>query len=251
MDCKKQKYKNSIPTRMLVQMNKAILKDEVKWLLEAITEQFDIIRAYEGKVPQIEFDIILENVRKLYENLHMLSRVNDPYEFLEQKEMEKEKEHSEPVAETGSGPAIRIQYGRPADPSELLPQKPEPPASPEPAVPDTPLTSAVPTDLFGGELSAFNEKLKEAREKSPGMPQKRERPGDLKSLISINEKFLFINELFDGNLRDYNENMEILSKCEDLKSSSEFLDLLRKNNLWDSASGAFRKLKELVEKRFA
>ena len=213
---------------MVVQMNKSILKDEVKWLLEAIAEQFDIINAYEGKVPQIEFDIILENVRKLYENLHMLSRVNDPYEFFEQKEREKEVRDLE---EDISEPVIRIQYGRPAEKKEI----------PEPE----------PGDLFSTELSGFNEKLKEARDKGPGMPQKKDRASDLKSLISINEKFLFINELFDGNLRDYNENMEILNKYTDLKTASEFLDLLRKKNLWDSASGAFRKLKELLEKRFA
>ena len=231
---------------MVVQMNKSILKDEVKWLVEAITEQCDIINAYEGKVPQIEFDIILENVRKLYENLHMLSRVNDPYEYLEQKE--RDREVPEPEPEPEPEPAIRIQYSRPAEPEEKSESETQTiPFKVKPAEED----SVVPGDLFGGELSAFNEKLKEARDKGPGMPQKRERPEDLKSLITINEKFLFINELFDGNLRDYNENIEILNKYHDLKTASEFLDLLRKKNLWDSASGAFRKLQELLVKRFA
>jgi hypothetical protein len=227
-------------------MNKSILKDEVKWLVEAINEQIDIIHDYEGKIPQIEFDIILENVRKLYENLHMLSRVNDPYEYFGQRE--KEQIVPEPEPENIPEPVFRIQYGHPAGPEETT--EPETmPASAEihRADPDF----SVPPDLFGGELSEFNEKLKEARDKGPGMPQKKEKPNDLKSLISINEKFLFINELFDGNLRDYNENMEILNKYTDLKTASEFLDLLRKKNLWDSASGAFRKMKELVEKRYA
>ena len=229
---------------MVIQMNKSILKDEVKWLLEAITEQFDIINAYEGKVPQIEFDIMLENVRKLYENLHMLSRVNDPYEFFEQKE--KEQETQEPERGEIPEPLIRIQYGRPAEMIEIT--EPEPVRKEKiPTAEDI----SVPGDLFGGELSGFNEKLKEAREKSPGMPQKKEKINDLKSLISINEKFLFINELFDGNLRDYNENMEILNKYSDFQSASEYLDLLRKKNLWDSASGAFRKMMELLEKRFS
>jgi hypothetical protein len=229
---------------MVVQMNKAILRDEVNWLVEAITEQFDIIKAYEGKVPQIEFDIILENVRKLYENLHMLSRVNDPYEFLEQREKERETPAQEPLIIPE--PLIRIQYGRNSESGEI------PEAEPVAAEKNSmQAESEVPVDLFGGELSGFNEKLKEARDKSPGMPQKKDRPNDLKSLISINEKFLFINELFDGNLRDYNENMEILNNYTDLKTATEFLDLLRKKNLWDSASGAFRKLKELLDKRFA
>ena len=61
------------------QLNKTIIREEIQWLLEAIAEQFEAINAYEDKIPQIEFDIIMENIRKLYENLHLLNRVGDPF----------------------------------------------------------------------------------------------------------------------------------------------------------------------------
>jgi len=79
---------------------------------------------------------------------------------------------------------------------------------------------------------------------------KGDRSGDLKTVITINEKFLFINELFDGNLRDYNESVETLAKCPDKNTAVGFLDQMRRNNRWDSESDAFKKLNELVLKRF-
>ncbi len=64
------------------QLNKTILREEIQWLLEAIAEQFEAINAYEDKIPQIEFDIIMENIRKLYENLHVLNRQGDSFRHI-------------------------------------------------------------------------------------------------------------------------------------------------------------------------
>ncbi len=66
-------------------MDKNIVIRELHILLEAINEQFEIIREYEGFIPQIEFDMIMENVRKLYETFHRLQRINDPLLFVEKK----------------------------------------------------------------------------------------------------------------------------------------------------------------------
>lgn len=254
-------------------MNKDILKDEMYWLLEAINEQFEAIKKYEEKIPQIEFDIIMENVRKLYENLHLLNRLNDSYVFFEQRARELaeqqqakavikeppspvgEKDEAiplkdqEPVLQPGesqfqeqqvkevSGPTVKIQFGEPVKTHE----RKEP-------VRKTGHSSDV--NLFSDEGSGFTQKLKEARDKSLGPKTKFHQPGDLKSAISINEKFLLINELFDGNLRDYNESIEKLNGFSDKKDALVFLDQMFRENFWNSESGAFKKLRELVEKKF-
>ena len=49
---------------------------------------------------------------------------------------------------------------------------------------------------------------------------------NLKSLITINDKFVLINELFDGNLREYNESIETLNGFKDLRPALDYLDLL-------------------------
>jgi len=101
-------------------------------------------------------------------------------------------------------------------------------------------------DLFAEEEPTFNIRLKEAREAS--LPQKPEPVEHLKALISINDKFIFINELFDGNLKEYNEAIDKLNSYKQKNSALEYLDMLRKKNLWELNSGTFMKLKEIVDR---
>ena len=48
---------------------------------------------------------------------------------------------------------------------------------------------------------------------------------DLKDAIGINEKFLFINELFDGNLQDYSEALNKLNAFENLQSAENIFSV--------------------------
>ena len=231
------------------QLNKTILREEIQWLLEAISEQFEAINAYEDKIPQIEFDIIMENIRKLYENLHLLNRTGDSFRHFHL-----------PTAEM---PAVKplVPAGTAGD------QDPKPDEKPavKPLVkirvePETreplhkehhrPAGGSSEADLFSSESAGFSEKLKETREKTYASERVSSQRKDLKASISINEKFLFINELFDGNLREYNITIETLTGFTELRQALEFLDLLRLKNLWESESVAFNRLRELVEQKF-
>ena len=106
-------------------------------------------------------------------------------------------------------------------------------------------------DLFSSETSEFNEKLKKAREESLGPRSPQATVGDIKSLININDKFLFINDLFDGDYKEYSKTIEIFNNFDEKGEAFDFLNMLMKDNLWNSASPAFQKLKEIVEKRFS
>jgi hypothetical protein len=74
---------------------------------------------------------------------------------------------------------------------------------------------------------------------------------DLKSAIGINEKFLFINQLFDGNLQDYSEVIEKLNNAGSLDTAKQMLsaDLARRFN-WETGDPHVRSFTELVERRF-
>lgn len=250
-------------------MNRKIIKDEVQWLIEAINEQMEAVKSYEARIPQIEMDMLMENVRKLYENLHLLERINDSYDILEQKSREtpvirpvfapKTEEPSpeernfqfqpeEPVTTIASEEVFISE--EPDHLSEVIADDPmkvkiEYGPAKERAKPAIPVPEG---DLFAAEDFGFSQKLKEARDKAFGPRTRHE--GDLKSSISINDKFLFINELFDGNLRDYNENIETLNGFHNLKSAFEYLDLLRIKNRWETDGKGFIRLKDLVEHQF-
>ncbi len=380
-----------------IKMNKLIIKEELKWLIEAINEQFATVREYEDRIPQIEFDILMENVRKFYDDLRKLQRINDMHLLPEPVEShgshkvlagpggsvvkaeppspktfagsgnvqpsrssvqgpqagqsgfspektspgsehntgstsryttsagtERPHDHAgetmaEPVASASALPPdspfppqqtddatsqpgtegqVRAQKPRPEGwnespelqkagpegdgPMEQAPAKqvPEPvagtflepvnlatgtPSEPYPSFKVTfeppahaPKEQAAPPkkpkkqpeiDLFAAAEPEFSIKLKEAREKT--LPKAGStRIDNLRSAITINDKFMFINELFDGNLREYNETIETLNGFKTLDQAGDYLDLMRRKNFWDTGSNAFKKLQELVEKKF-
>ncbi|MCX6304546.1 MAG: hypothetical protein NT040_06225 [Bacteroidetes bacterium] len=267
-------------------MNTEIIKDEIKWLLEAINEQYDAIHLHGGKIPQIEFDILMENVRKFYETMHLLQRLNDPIVYPEKRAnthsafqrmpgtaAESRGTARPPAPEPPKQPAeatsgVKVRFSEP----EPVAQKPEVPDEGsiaafhpgavqfKPAGPASVRQETAPAskksmkpqeiDLFAAEEPAFSIKLKEAREKTLGPKIPSDRIENLKTAISINEKFMYINELFDGNLREYNETIETLNGFKTLDQAADFLDLMRKKNFWNTGSNAFKKLKDLVERRF-
>jgi hypothetical protein len=231
------------------QLNKTIIREEIQWLLEAIAEQFEAINTYEDKIPQIEFDIIMENIRKLYENLHLLNREGDSFRHFSDQKAEipeikpfrtaesERNQLSKPVKKQDIRPAVRIRMD--TDSTEPL-QKEH----------DGPDSTSSEIDLFSTGGNEFSEKLKETREKTYASERVSSKRKELKTTISINEKFLLINELFDGNLREYNITIETLNGFAELRQALDYLDLLRIKNLWESESGAFKRLRELVEQKF-
>ena len=196
-------------------------------LMETIREQFETLNAFEGKIPILEFDIIMENVRKLYEDLYLLQRLNDPSGYINK------KEHVITELQRTS----TMKKNEP-EVSEFLPAIVPPEKEVEKG------------DLFTSKTSSFNDKLKDAREQSLGPRFRQTNQGDIKSLININDKFLFINELFDGDYKDYTQAIDTFNTFTEKRDAFDFLDSLLKTNLWNSTSIAFIKLKEIVEKKF-
>ena len=57
-------------------MNNNNIKKEISGLLETISEQAETIKNHQENIPQLYLDIIKENIRKLYENIHNLDILN-------------------------------------------------------------------------------------------------------------------------------------------------------------------------------
>ena len=380
-----------------IKMNKLIIKEELKWLIEAINEQFATVREYEDRIPQIEFDILMENVRKFYDDLRKLQRINDMHllpepgeshgshkvfagpggsvvkaeppspkpfagsgnvqpsrssvqgpqagqagfspektnpgsahntvstsrpttiagterphghagetmaapgvsasalppdshyypqqtddansppgtkghihalkydreEWNESRKLQKEGPGSDIPPQPASGNLVpepeagtflasdNLETGTPSEPYPSFKVTFEPPAHApkEQAAPPKKPKKQPEIDLFAAAEPEFSIKLKEAREKT--LPKGGSaRIDNLKSAITINDKFMFINELFDGNLREYNETIETLNGFKTLDQAGDYLDLMRRKNFWDTGSNAFKKLQELVERKF-
>ncbi len=117
------------------------------------------------------------------------------------------------------------------------------------------------TDLFGNtnvtiadkyktETKSLNEKIHKSKsDKSIGSRMLHNPIKDLKSAIGINEKFLFINELFKGNMKVYNDSIVSLNDAETHEKAMILLDNMKNNYKWEDDMVAFLTLKDFVERK--
>lgn len=271
--------------------------------MEDIREQFGIIRAYEGKIPNIEVDLILSNIRNIYESFLQVDKLNQPVIAFS---IEKEKSKTVPVeaeteveteaeaeaeieveteaeaeieaeteveteveteAETEIEAEIEIEpqpkpqtqpQPDPVPRPEPIPQpdpvpQPEPEPLPEPQPQPTAAGSGhvkTTLDLFGESSSTLADRLKDNSEKRVADKLKPEKINDIKGAIGINEKFLFINELFDGSLKSYEDAISKLNSCVSSFQAERVLDELRNAFGWDHDNSTAASFIDLVNRKF-
>lgn len=73
---------------------------------------------------------------------------------------------------------------------------------------------------------------------------------DLKRAIGINDKFLFINELFMGSPSEYNEAIEKLNTAGGMDDATMAINQYRTQFDWSDNSEAYNRLKKIVQAKF-
>lgn len=293
-------------------MEKNIIKEEIIELLEVLIEQSEVISGYNGQIPQIEVDIVLSNIRELYDKYKVLEKLNKP-------QTQVAPEHIVmPVAEVSPVKEVKTEIIQPieksavpeetnedleykafekamlaesmskaadfyeipvAEEKEIKPKGKPVVAAPsifadsisteehketveEPVVTDkksktkkstVDLFSAHSTvaDKFKDEKKSINDKLFGAHtDKSIAAKLQKNPIKDLKAAIGINEKFKFINELFEGNLQKYNDGITKLNAFKNSDEATGFLSSLKSEFLWDENTEAFQELNDLILRRY-
>ena len=278
-------------------MDKKILIGVIGEKLEIIQEQFDIIKAYEGKIPVIEIDLLMSNIRDFYELFISLQQENQgiqtaspavkqepvkkveappavvaapepqPEEIPEPEETvtsassfrsdsilgfepvteEEETEEEEPEEVPSPAPAPLSE----STPVPTTPSAPPPPETHHPNVHETRPQKAT-IDLFStNSPGTLADRFREPHEKSVADRLQEHHISDLRTTIGINDKFLFINELFDGNMRVYDEAVGKLNECSTLAQADLMLLDLKIVYNWDSESPTVKKFVELVRRKFS
>ena len=74
---------------------------------------------------------------------------------------------------------------------------------------------------------------------------------DLRSLIGINDKFTFINDLFEKDMRNYNEFINALNKIEDLGEAQSFVQQNATVHNWDKESMAVQLFMSVYKRRYS
>ena len=73
---------------------------------------------------------------------------------------------------------------------------------------------------------------------------------DLRTAIGVNEKFMFINDLFSGNLREYTDFIQRLNEAETLEMANVILNVEKENKRWVVNSLSYGTLTEILAKKF-
>lgn len=110
-----------------------------------------------------------------------------------------------------------------------------------------PIISIGKTDV--DEVYTINQKISAQMGKTEPVAQS---ITDLKSAITLNDKLLFVKDLFNGYSLAYNEAIEILNRFKEMEEADTFLkkNYATKNN-WDSKPQTAEKFYELLKRRYA
>jgi len=227
-------------------MEKNIVKEEIIKLLEIIIEQSEIVCQRTDQIPQIEIDIVLSNIRELYEKYKDLDQLNKP-----------KIGQTEPVAEKKQATKIikeKIVIKEPEPKEKIIPNpagagRDELFATP----PSADLFTSHPTiaDKFKDEKKLLNEVLSETKtDKSLAAKMKKSPIKDLKVAIGINEKYKLINQLFEGNLQKYNESISKLNEFGNFEEAEKYINSLKTEYNWEENNEVYAELCELVTRRY-
>jgi uncharacterized coiled-coil protein SlyX len=268
-------------------MGTNIVKNEIKILLETLSEQYTGIYNHVDKIPQIELDIMMANVRKLYERLSDLNKLNAKEKAIYEVKPVVE-ENTTPIIpsienneKSEEKPAPTLAFIEPEEKVKIEEKKSPPVVTPElPLVAEEKLAeNVVPeiekpvktgkskkiedSDLFSlAEKETVADKYKEAG-KSMHEKMKSEKADNsiaekmskapitnLKNTIGLNDKFLFINELFKGDIQEYNKAVDKLTMLTELEETHNYLTELGDRFRWTEKPDTYHKLEDLIIRKF-
>ena len=73
----------------------------------------------------------------------------------------------------------------------------------------------------------------------------------LKSMLSINQKFMFINDLFNDSQEDFNKVLDFLETCDNKEAAVSFItNNYLKHNIWNANSPQVKEFLRLLETKF-
>ncbi len=198
----------------------------------------------------LEIDLLKQKTLNIYDTLIHLNPSNQSAEKPLQNTDKKQPPEPKPVP---SAP-LTSEVSTPKKKTESQTQNPTTPmarkqdSQTEPA--REPLTEKTTLDLFSdtststiGETIAKNDALGERLQTTP--------ISDLREAIGINDKFVFINQLFKGDMERYNRILDELNGFSSLKGAQTYLTELAVEYQWNTEDPAYLKLADMIERKFS
>ena len=234
-------------------MNNTSTNHSVRELLKELRLQVKALKTDSSGTSQLELDLMKEKIRSIYDILNDVKIETQKEEQIvvesipqAEPEIEKLKEE-ETIPEAVPELVLEIEEETEAG-VEVFDKEEEPPPPP-PSEPTLSLFEEPVENLEDKKI--VGEKFAEEKQIEPiGETIQNKKIVNLKLAIGINEKFFFLNELFDGKMNEYNKTIEELDLKDTFKEAIEYLVLLKEENSWDEESEAYVQLKGFLERKF-
>ncbi len=201
-------------------MDKLHIRKEISALIDSIKEHSDNIKN-QDQVPQLELELILTKIKKLYEKSIVFNHLNSIPDVIP-------AEEKRVVDQSQAAIAAEIK----AEPLK-------------------------PVDLFGAEVSPIADKVKlekpvrQKEEKTSITSIQKPPVTDIKAAIGINDKFQFMNELFQGSVQEYEIAVQQLNTAGSLESAMDYIANIQQLYNWDLEHDSVKRLLDLVDRRYS
>ena len=217
---------------------------KVEEVLNKLDNLIEILKSNKSGFSQLDIDLAREKVRKLYDILLGI----EPTETKVTKQIWTDKEEEQVPLEVVEDNIEIEPEPIPEEKEILVPGEEEVQESPKEE------ESVSSLDLFSGPDKGENVTVKDKiseKQQSESVADKvdKTKTTSLKLAIGINDKFFFINELFEGNMKEYNEAIEKLDSFENIDVTNNFLNLLTDKYNWNKDSDAYEQLLGFIHKK--
>lgn len=207
---------------------------EIKTHIKSVEQYIDKYENLED-IPQVELDLLMEKLRWAYENLYKQNTGTKPSRPAEKSKMEEVK-----------APGVKTEIqAEPSKEDDLL--HIEPPdvenIAEQPAAKQEKVTTVAEKFKI---TDGFNESM--AKSKKPDLASRLQSNPikDIASAIGLNDRFLFINELFKGDAKKYDHTISILNEAHDFNEAYRYID---ENLEWDMENENVLKILDLVRRK--
>lgn len=234
------------------------LKNARNQMVEAIAIIDKALTA--GKLPSIERDILLAKLAATYEEIilekeTLTTKIEGKQPAVSEKIAEPQVKSTVNYTETLKTNVTETVQPRSFDLPKHEPKadnidiRPTPKTSPPPAPQNHEESSTILADKYQGKRKFRNEVIAEQHQKIDMQSKLQNKPiTDLAKAIGINDKFLFIKELFGGDADLYNQTIKHLNQAVDL---NEAIIYIHENFDWDADNETAMAFIDLVRRKFA
>ncbi|MBL7882893.1 MAG: hypothetical protein JNL69_02410 [Bacteroidia bacterium] len=215
-------------------MDKNKIRKEIAELINSIKQHSDDI-GDKKHIPQLELELILKKIASLYEKSIVFNYLNS------QKSIENEiAKLIEPVVNIEEKIMLEISKSK------------EEPVVQKKAEAEIQEISTTIIEEPKEELKTIEGPVQQANTNTkPTVNIQKPSIADIKSAIGINDRFQFSNELFQGNMQEYEIGIQQLNSSENIDSAMVYFNSLKKLYNWDMKNETVIRLLELVERRYS